>query len=73
MKHFVLGILCTLLVLTVGALAYLLLGFAEARGDLPPSHLESALMTRGACFGAPGGAGSGEPVPTDRREPDRRR
>jgi mono/diheme cytochrome c family protein len=45
MKNFALGILFTLVVLLVGGLAYLLLGFSEVRGDLPPSSLESALMT----------------------------
>jgi mono/diheme cytochrome c family protein len=46
MKNFVLGSLCTLFVWVVGGLGYLLLGFAEMRGDLPPSRLESALMKR---------------------------
>jgi mono/diheme cytochrome c family protein len=44
MKNFVLGVLCTLLVLAVGGLGYLLLGFAEVRGDVLSSRLESALM-----------------------------
>ena len=48
MKNFALGILCTLLALIVGGLAYLLLGFAEVRADLPPSALEAALMKRAA-------------------------
>jgi cytochrome c553 len=43
-KNFVLGIVCTLLVLVLGGLGYLLLGLAEVRGDLPPSRLESALI-----------------------------
>ena len=46
MKNFVLGILSTLFVVIGGGLAYLLLGFEEMRGDLPPSGLERALMTR---------------------------
>jgi hypothetical protein len=46
MKGFILGILFTLSVLVVGGSAYLLLGFAEVRGDLPPSRLESAFMRR---------------------------
>ena len=46
MKGFILGILFTLSVWVVGGSAYLLLGFAEVRGDLPPSRLESALMRR---------------------------
>lgn len=46
MKNFILGVLCTLLVLVLGGLGYFLLGFAEMRGDLPPSRLESELMRR---------------------------
>jgi mono/diheme cytochrome c family protein len=44
MKNFVLGIIFTLGVLVFGGLGYLLLGYAEVRGDLPPSRLESALV-----------------------------
>jgi mono/diheme cytochrome c family protein len=44
MKHFLLGVLATLLVLAMGGFAYLRLGFAEVRGDLPPSSWERALM-----------------------------
>ncbi len=44
MKNFILGVLCTLLALGVGGLGYLLRGFAEVRGDVSPSRLESALM-----------------------------
>jgi mono/diheme cytochrome c family protein len=44
MKNFVLGLVCMLAVLAVGGLGYLLLGFAEVRGDVPPSKLESMLM-----------------------------
>jgi mono/diheme cytochrome c family protein len=43
-KNFVLGVLFALIVLVVGGLLYLRLGFAEVRADLPPSRLESALM-----------------------------
>jgi mono/diheme cytochrome c family protein len=46
MKNFILGVLSTLVALIVGILAYLLLGFAEVRGDLPPSRLETALVSR---------------------------
>jgi mono/diheme cytochrome c family protein len=46
MKNFILGILFTLLVLVGGGLGYLLLGFAEVRGDLRPSTLEGSLMSR---------------------------
>ena len=44
MKNFLLGILFTLVVLAVGAYAYLELGFAEVRADIPPSNWERALM-----------------------------
>lgn len=44
MKQFFLGSLITLLVLVAGAFSYLRLGFAEVRGDVPPSGLESSLM-----------------------------
>jgi mono/diheme cytochrome c family protein len=44
MKNFFLGVLATLLTLILGALAYLRLGFAEVRGDLPASRWETALM-----------------------------
>ena len=45
MKNFVLGVIFTVAVFIVGALAYLLLGFAEVRGDVPGTQLESRLMT----------------------------
>jgi thiosulfate dehydrogenase len=44
-KNFVLGMVTALLLLGVGGYAYLKLGLAEVRGDLPPSKLESALMS----------------------------
>ena len=44
MKNFLLGVLSTLLVLSLAAFAYLRLGFAEVRADVPPSRLESALL-----------------------------
>ena len=44
MKNFILGVLFTLVVLVVGALLYLRLGFAEVRADIPASGFESALM-----------------------------
>ncbi len=44
MKHFLLGVAATLVVLVVGALAYLLLGFAEVRGDQPVTGLERTVM-----------------------------
>ena len=45
MKLFFLGVLSTLIAIAVCGLSYLLLGFAEVRGDLPPSRLETSLMT----------------------------
>jgi mono/diheme cytochrome c family protein len=45
MKNFLLGVLATVVVLAVGAFAYLRLGLAEVRGDLPGSRLESYLMS----------------------------
>ena len=44
MKHFLLGAVFGALLLIFGALLYLRLGFAEVRGDLPPSAGESRLM-----------------------------
>jgi mono/diheme cytochrome c family protein len=48
MKHFLLGVVTTLLILAAGGLAYLKLGLAEVRGDLPPSHWEQSLMSAAA-------------------------
>ena len=44
MKNFLGGVLFTVLLLLVGGLAYLRLGLAEVRADLPPSKWEKALM-----------------------------
>lgn len=44
MRSFLLGVLFTLVVLVLGGFAYLRLGFAEVRGDIPPSKWEAALM-----------------------------
>ena len=44
MKHFFLGVLFTLVTLFLVAFAYLRLGYAEVRGDLPPSNWERALL-----------------------------
>jgi hypothetical protein len=41
MKNFLLGVLTTLMVLPLAAFAYLRLGLAEVRGDIPPSRLET--------------------------------
>jgi len=46
LKNFVLGIAFTVAVLVIGGLGYLLLGFAEVRGDLPPSRIENTVMRR---------------------------
>ena len=45
MKHFLLGVLATIAIIAIGSFAYLRLGLAEVRGDLPPSRLESVLMS----------------------------
>lgn len=45
LKNFSLGVLATLAVLVIGGFAYLRLGFAEVRGDLPPSSWERAVMS----------------------------
>ena len=44
MRNFLSGVVVTLLVVILGSFAYLRLGFAEVRGDLPPSNWEKALM-----------------------------
>jgi mono/diheme cytochrome c family protein len=43
-RNFLSGVALTLLVLVLGAFAYLRLGFAEVRGDLPPSAWERTMM-----------------------------
>jgi mono/diheme cytochrome c family protein len=43
-RNFLSGVVFTLLVVILGVFAYLRLGFAEVRGDLPPSNWEKALM-----------------------------
>ena len=45
MKHFLLGVLATITIIAIGVFAYLRLGLAETRGDLPPSKWESLLMS----------------------------
>jgi mono/diheme cytochrome c family protein len=47
MKYFLLGVFCTLAVLTLAVLGYIRFGFAEARSDIPPSRFESSLMRTG--------------------------
>ena len=44
MRNFLAGVLFTLVVLILGGFAYLRLGYAEVRADLPPSNWEKALM-----------------------------
>jgi mono/diheme cytochrome c family protein len=44
-KQFFLGVLATIAIIVFGGIAYLRLGLAETRADLPPSKLESLLMT----------------------------
>jgi mono/diheme cytochrome c family protein len=43
-RNFLGGVVFALIVVILGSLAYLRLGFAEVRGDLPPSNWEKALM-----------------------------
>jgi len=43
-KNFFAGVVVTLLVLALGTFAYLRLGWAEARADLPPSSSEVSMM-----------------------------
>jgi mono/diheme cytochrome c family protein len=45
MKNFLLGVLTGVLLLSLGALLYLRVGFVEVRADLPPSAFENSLMT----------------------------
>lgn len=44
MKSFLLGALFATLLFALAVFAYLRLGFAEVRADVPPSRLESALL-----------------------------
>jgi len=44
MRHFLLGVVCTVVVLAVVAYAYLRFGLAEVRGDVPVSGFESSLL-----------------------------
>jgi len=45
MKNFLLGVVTGALLLVLGGMAYLRLGFQEVRGDLGPSSFESRFMT----------------------------
>ena len=44
MKNFLFGILFTCALVFLGGFLYLRLGFAEVRGDIPPSRLETWLL-----------------------------
>jgi|SRR5579859_1608316 len=44
MKNFLLGALVAVVACALAGYVYLWLGFAEVRGDVPPSRLESSLM-----------------------------
>jgi mono/diheme cytochrome c family protein len=44
MKNFILGVLVGSLLLILGVMAYLRLGLAEVRADLPPSKFETQFM-----------------------------
>jgi thiosulfate dehydrogenase len=46
-KNFLLGVICTLAVLTLAVLGYIRFGFAEVRSDIPPSGFENSLMRTG--------------------------
>ena len=43
-KNFLLGVVVTLVLLMLGGFFYLRMGFAEVRGDLPPSRFETWVM-----------------------------
>jgi mono/diheme cytochrome c family protein len=43
-RNFLAGVLCAVVALILGGFAYLRLGFAEVRADLPPSGWEKAQM-----------------------------
>ena len=44
MKNFLLGVFATLAALAIGIFAFLRLGLAEVRADIPPSGFETAVM-----------------------------
>jgi mono/diheme cytochrome c family protein len=60
-RHFLLGVLATIAIIVVAGFAYLRLGLAETRADMPPSKLEN-LIAGGrlyldgcaGCHGTPG-------------------
>ena len=69
MKPFLLGMLTALLLIVIAAFAYLRLGLAEVRGDIPPSKFETRLMRAAAHASVRRSAGGCEPYPACRREP----
>jgi thiosulfate dehydrogenase len=44
MRQYFLGVFTTLAVLVIGSIVYLRFGFAEVRGDVPPSKIETYVM-----------------------------
>lgn len=47
MKNFLLGVICTLVVLTLAVLGYIRFGFAEVQSDIPQTAFENSLMRAG--------------------------
>jgi hypothetical protein len=47
MRYFLLGVVSTLSALALAVFGYIRLGFAEVRGDFPPSRFEDSLMRAG--------------------------
>ena len=45
MKHFLLGVVTTLVFLAAGTLLYLRMGWAEVRADVPPPRWETSLLS----------------------------
>jgi hypothetical protein len=62
-KNFFLGVLTTLAVLVVAGFAYVRLGWAAVRRDLPPSRLETYLMTK-SVHASGGAARRSCPIPS---------
>ncbi|HEV2488994.1 MAG TPA: cytochrome c [Candidatus Acidoferrales bacterium] len=47
MKNFLLGVIFTLVILTLAVLGYIRFGFAEVQSDIPPSGFENSLLRAG--------------------------
>ena len=74
MRRFFLGALTAILVFVFGGILYLRFGWAEVRGDISPSRLESSLMQMAVhALRAATRARDGKPGRTDERDPDRGR